>query len=134
MELLLVKRESEKEEDWSIIQSDVKPMELCWQSALYQVRLDTSEVPDRVYSVNHVLTYYDVKTHSLMISPVFLAIFDHDQETKPMDPDVETNWVDAYHAEKYLPIVSQREMVVTLYNEFFAKEPAESLKVYPTRF
>jgi hypothetical protein len=134
MQILLMNREGSERNDWEITFADVKPSELCWQAALNEVRMDTSYVPDRVYSVDKVEVYYDVKTHAVMLAPVFVAFFDFEQDTKPMLPDVNSMWIDAYEAEKHLPLVTQRDMVKLIYHEFFTKNPADSLKVYPTRF
>ena len=134
MELLLLNRNSGQSKEWGVTLASVKPMEMCWQAALNEVRADTSAVPDRMYSVDMVETFYDVRTHAVMLAPVFVAFFDHEVETKPMLPDVNSMWLDAYEAEQHLSLSHQREVLKTIYHEFFAKQPSESLKVYPTRF
>lgn len=135
MQLLLLKRDDTKsEEEWSITTANVKQMEMCWQAALNEVRTDTSHVPDRIYSMDMIQQMYDTRSHSIKLMPVFVAFFDHQQETRPMLPNVNSTWVDAYDAEQMLPFMSQREILKMIYHEFFAKEPHESLKVYPTRF
>ena len=134
MQLLLVNRLDATEDDWGVIYTDVKPMEMCWQAALNQVRLDTSLVPDSVYSVDKVEMFYDVKTHAVMLAPTFLALFDHGQEVAPLDPDIRVMWLDIEEAIQNLPLASQREMVKMLHENYFLKEPCSKLKVYPTRF
>ncbi len=134
VQLLLVNRLNAAEDDWGIIHTDVKPMEMCWQAALSQVRLDTSLVPDSVYSVDKVEISYDVKTHAVMLAPTFLAMFDHGQEVTPLDPDIRVMWLSVDQAMRNLPLASQREMVKMLHENYFLKEPCSKLKVYPTRF
>ena len=134
MELLLMNREDKDPNDWEVTFANVKPMEMCWQAALNEVRKDTSAVPDRIYSVDIVETFYDVVTHAIMLAPVFVAFFDFEQDTKPMMSGVGSMWLDAYEAEKHLPLSHQKQVLTTIYHEYFAKEPPEKLKVYPTRF
>ena len=135
MQILLMKREDSSHPDqWGVTQADVKPMEMCWQAALNEVRLDTSHVPDSIYSVDMVEQVYNTKAHCIMLSPVFVTFFDHSQDTVPMLPGVSSTWVDAYEAEKMLTLMHQSEALKIIYHEFFSKKPDESLKVYPTRF
>ena len=134
MELLIMNRDPGKPDDWGVCQAIVKPMEMGWQAALNEVRVDTSAVPDRVYSVDMVETFYDVKGHCINLTPVFVAFFDYEQETRPMLPDVSSMWIDAYEAEKHLPLVRQREVLKVIYHDYFVREPSEELKVYPSRY
>jgi len=134
MQILLLNRDPEGKDKWEVTFADVKQMEMCWQAALNEVRTDTSAIPDRIYSVDFVETFYDVKSHCIKLSPVFVAFFDHGQETVPMIPSVQSMWVDAAECQVYLDLGHQREIVAMIYKEFFAREPSEDLKVYPTRF
>ena len=134
MEILLLNREESANDEWEVTCANVKPMEMCWQAALNEVRTVTSAVPDRIYSVDMVSTFYDVKTHTIMMEPVFLAFFDYEQDTMPMLPGVGSMWVDAYDAEQHLTLSHEREVLKLIFHEFFTKTPAESQKVYPTRF
>lgn len=134
MQILLLDRDTGSEDNWGITFAQVKPMEMCWQAALNEVRTDTGAVPDRIYSVDHVETFYDVKLHAVMLSPVFVAFFDHGQDTKPILPNVKSMWLDASESMVYLALAHQRDIVKMINKEFFAREPSEDLKVYPTRF
>ena len=133
LEILLLNQD-EGSDNWGINYADVKPMEMCWQAALNEVRTCTSDVPDRVYSVDMIETFYDTTSHAIMLAPVFVAFFDSDRATKPMLPSVSSMWIDAYEAEKYLPSLYQGEVLKMIYHEYFMKEPADKFKVYPTRF
>lgn len=132
LEVLLVSDESLL--DWRVTATNVKQMELCWQAALSEVRKDTSDVPDRVYSVNKVETSYCVLSHAVLLSPIFVAFFDHDQLTTPMLPGFRTMWVKFKDADFYLDKPNQKETLTLIREEFHEKEAPESLKVYPNKF
>lgn len=132
MQVLLMCREGEKE--WGVTHADVKVMEMCWQSALNEVRKDTSAVPDRIYSVDQVETFYCVKTHAIFLSPVFVAFFDYGQDTVPMIPGVECSWVNLGDVGNSLRYSHEKDIIEKIHDNFFLNTPSESLKVYPTRF
>lgn len=132
LEMLLISKDSLL--DWSVSHVNVKYSELCWQAALAEVRRDTGNIPDRIYSVNKVETTFCVVTHSILLSPVFVAFFDHGQETTPMIQEVTTMWVKVKDATFYLEDSNHKEALTVLREEFYLKEPSEKLKVYPAKF
>ena len=116
---------------WAVNYTVVKGSQMCWETALDEVRIKTSHVPDRLYSLDKVEQNYDPKANCIQLAPLMVAFFDNGQETKPVFSNMETSWVDAYEAEKLLPLPRQREALKMIYHEYFLKEPSILMKLYP---
>lgn len=120
--------------EWGVCRANVKYSELCWQAAIAEVRRDTGNIPDRIYSLNNVETVYCVETHSILLSPIFLAFFDVNKETVSIIEGVTSMWVKEKDASIYLDNPNHKKILKLIREEFYLKEPSEALKVYPRKF
>lgn len=132
--LLMQREESINSESWEVSSTQVKPAEIPWQAALNEIRKETSHVPDRIYVLDKIRQRYDTQSHSIQLSPIFVAFFDHDQLTKPLLPGVSSTWVNSTEAKTLLVSPELADIVDQITRDLIFNEPNPQKKVYPTRF
>jgi len=133
MDVLLFQRDSgARKEEWEPLSAKLNWNELGWQSALREVRNYTGHPPDRMYCTDRVEQFYDQLHHCIRLVPVFVAFFDHGQQTSPMTPGISNSWVDYLEATVTMPFPHQRASLLTIFENYVLDHPKDYMKVYPT--
>jgi len=120
---LLLKR-SEKEiypGIWQMVTGKIKPDEKAYNTALREIFEETGLKPIRFYTAPKVNSFYNEKTDTICMIPVFLAEVDKHCEVIISDEHSEYKWVNKEDAKKLLAWPGQRETVDIIY-EYFTNE------------
>ncbi|MFZ0454523.1 MAG: NUDIX pyrophosphatase [Ignavibacteriaceae bacterium] len=123
IEFLLLKR-SEKviyPGLWQMVNGKIKNVEKAYQTALREIREETGIVPEKLWVVPKVNSFYSHENDNIMLLPVFAAQFNFFSKVVISSEHSEFKWVNPEEAKKLLAWDGQRQSVDLILN-YFKKE------------
>ena len=134
IEFLLLKR-SEKEIYpglWQMVNGKIREGEKAHQTALREIKEETGIVPEKLWVVPKVDSFYSHKNDNIMLLPVFASKVNFFSKPVISDEHSEFKWVNPEEAKKLLAWDGQRQSVDLILN-YFNKE-INSLNLVEIRF
>jgi dATP pyrophosphohydrolase len=123
IEFLLLKR-SEKEIYpglWQMVNGKISEGEKAYQTALREIKEETGIVPEKLWVVPKVDSFYSHENDNIMLLPVFAAQFNFFAKPIISNEHSEFKWVSPEEAKKLLAWDGQRQAIDLILN-YFKKE------------
>ena len=123
LEFLLLKR-SEKviyQGLWQMVNGKIKEGEKAYQTALREIKEETGIMPEKLWVVPKVDSFYSHENDNIMLLPVFAAQFNFFSKVEISDEHSEFKWVNPTEAKKMLAWDGQRQSIDLILN-YFKKE------------
>jgi dihydroneopterin triphosphate diphosphatase len=123
IEFLLLKR-SEKviyPGLWQMVNGKIKEGEKAYQTAFREIKEETGIVPEKLWVVPKVDSFYSHENDNIMLLPVFAGQFNFFSKPVISNEHSEFKWVDPEEAKRLLAWDGQRQSVDLILN-YFNKE------------
>jgi len=114
---------------WQQVSGKILQDEKGWQAALREIKEETGIVPESLYSVDVVESFYEATQNCINIIPVFVAFVSDNCDVKLSSEHSEYRWVTAQEAMAYVSYAPQKMSIETIEREFVNKEPPETLRI-----
>ncbi|MCZ7604287.1 MAG: NUDIX pyrophosphatase [Melioribacteraceae bacterium] len=106
---------------WQMVTGSIDKNEKAYQTALREIKEETSLLPKQFWVVPNVNSFYEPKKDYICMVPVFAALVDLDCQVTISNEHSEYKWVSLDEAKKLLAWRGQRNSVEIIY-EYFTKE------------
>ena len=123
LEFLLLKR-SEKviyPGLWQMVSGKIKVGEKAYETVLREIKEETGLMPEGLWVVPKVDSFYSHENDNIMLLPVFAAKFNVSSKVVISDEHSEFKWVNPVEAKKMLAWDGQRQSIDLIVN-YFRKE------------
>ncbi len=132
IEFLLLKRNENQIYPglWQMVTGKMKDGETAYQSALREIKEETSLTPAKFWVVPNVDSFYSHENNYISMMPVFAALVDHNSSVKISDEHCDYKWVNPEEAKKLLVWVGQRNSVDIISNILLKKSISLALLRY----
>ena len=123
MEFLLLKRSDKVIYPglWQMVNGKIKENEKAYETALREIKEETGLVPEKLWVVPKVDSFYSHENDNIMLLPVFAAKFEASSKVVISEEHTEFKWVNPIDAKKMLAWEGQRQAVDLIVN-YFKKE------------
>jgi len=113
LEFLLLKRSPEQYYPnlWQMVTGKIKENETAYQSALREIKEETSLTPEKFWVAPTVNSFYSLDKDYICLLPVFAAKVKYDCEVKLSKEHTEYKWVSSEEAKILLAWAGQRKSV-----------------------
>ncbi|MCS7054380.1 MAG: NUDIX pyrophosphatase [Ignavibacterium sp.] len=113
IEFLLLKRASHQwfPNLWQMVSGKIKDGEKAYESALREIQEETGLVPEKLWVVPNINSFYLFEDDVIHQVPVFLGLVDYNSLVKISSEHSEFKWVLADEAKKLLSWPGQRKSV-----------------------
>ena len=110
-QLLMARRAADKYMGgtWQLITGGLEPNETAWQAALREMREETGLVPQELYRLSTLTSFYRPDNDSLNTAPMFCAIVAENAPVTINGEHSAFDWIDITEAEARLMWPSDRE-------------------------
>jgi dATP pyrophosphohydrolase len=121
IEFLLMKRASNElyANVWQMVTGSIEDGEKAFETALREIKEETSLTPKSLWIVPNVNSFYSSKDDSINMVPVFVAEVDANSEVIISDEHSEYLWCNKEKANKLFAWAGQRESVEII-SEYFS--------------
>ncbi|RJP62180.1 MAG: NUDIX pyrophosphatase [Ignavibacteriales bacterium] len=106
---------------WQMVTGSIDKNEKAYQTALREIKEETSLLPKQFWVVPNVNSFYEPKKDYICMVPVFAALVDLDCQVTISNEHSEYKWVNLEEAKKLLAWRGQRNSVDIIF-EYFTKE------------
>ena len=106
---------------WQMVNGKIKAGEKAYQTVLREIKEETGIVPENLWVVPKVDSFYSHENNNIMLLPVFAAQFNFFSKPVISDEHSEFKWVNPEEAKKLLAWDGQRQSVDLILN-YFNKE------------
>jgi dATP pyrophosphohydrolase len=103
---------------WQMVTGAMQKNERANHTALREIHEETGLVPQKMWVVPYVNSFYSIKRDHICLVPVFAACVSGDEDIILSDEHTEYKWVDKDTAVKLLAWPGQRNSVDVIYNYF----------------
>jgi dihydroneopterin triphosphate diphosphatase len=103
---------------WQMVTGAVQKNERANHTALREIHEETGLVPQKMWVVPFVNSFYSIKRDHICLVPVFAACISGNESVILSDEHSEYQWVDKNTAVKLLAWPGQRNSVEVIYNYF----------------
>ena len=120
LEFLLLKR-AEKEIYpglWQMVNGKVEGDETAYQAAIREIKEETGLIPQKLWVVPYVNSFYSRRRNHICMVPVFAALVDPNSKVILSEEHSDFKWLDKNEAKKLLAWQGQRLSVDTIYDYF----------------
>jgi dATP pyrophosphohydrolase len=114
---------------WQQISGKIRKGEKAWEAALREIQEETGIVPESLYSVDIVESFYEVNQNCVNIIPVFVAFVSGNPEIKLSREHSEFKWITAREADRFLTFPQQKSSILIIEREFVKNKPPDMLKI-----
>lgn len=123
LEFLLLKRAANEiyANVWQMVTGSVEENEKAYQTAIREIKEETYLMPNRMWVVPNVNSFYYSDDDSINMVPVFVAEVDFTNNVRISDEHSEFKWCKKKEAKKLLAWPGQRNSV-DIISEYFSKE------------
>ncbi len=113
LEFLLLKRASYQwfPDLWQMVSGKIKDGEKAYESALREIKEETGLIPEKMWVLPNINSFYLVEDESINLVPVFVARVDMDSIIKISSEHSEYKWVNRKEAKELLAWPGQRRSV-----------------------
>ena len=117
--LLLKRAEDETYPNvWQMVTGSIKKDEKAWETALREIKEETSLIPEHFWVVPTVNSFYNEHRDDVCMVPVFLAEVPEESNVIISDEHSEYKWVTKEEAKDLLAWPGQRNAVDIIYDYF----------------
>jgi dATP pyrophosphohydrolase len=127
--LLLKRKSSYMFGLWQQVAGKVEKGESAVQAILREIKEETGNRPQYLYSADIVETFYDIQHNCLHVVPVFVAELDSKDQVVLSGEHSEFKWVTIDEAKELFSFTQQRLSVDLIGQEFVLKRPARELLI-----
>jgi dATP pyrophosphohydrolase len=123
IEFLLLKRSENQIYPgiWQMVSGKIKDSESAFETAIREIKEETTLVPLKMWTVPRVNSFYTSDTDTICMVPVFAALVNSKSEITISDEHDKFAWVNLNTAKQMLAWDGQRK-AVTLIEEYFLNE------------
>ena len=123
IEFLLLKRNENQIYPglWQMVTGKIKDGETAYQTALREIKEETSLKPVKLWVVPNVNSFYSHENDHISMLPVFAALVQNGSSVKISDEHCDFKWVNPEESKKLLAWVGQRNSV-DIITRYFTKE------------
>ncbi len=106
---------------WQMVTGKMKEGETAYQTALREIKEETTLKPEKFWVVPNVDSFYSHENNYISMMPVFAALVDNNSSVQISDEHCDYKWVNPEEAKKLLAWVGQRNSV-DIITQYFTKE------------
>ena len=123
IEFLLLKRNENQIYPglWQMVTGKMKEGETAYQTALREIKEETSLKPEKFWVVPNVDSFYSHENNYISLMPVFAALVDKNSSIKISDEHCDYKWVNPEEAKELLAWIGQRNSI-NIISQYFIKE------------
>jgi dATP pyrophosphohydrolase len=114
---------------WGPVTGAIEAGENASQSALREIREETGLMPERFYSADYCVQFYEPINHAISVIPVFVGFVGEDQTVALNWEHSDYRWASLEEAIPLLTFGGQRAMFEHVRREFVEREPTEFLRI-----
>lgn len=124
IEFLLLKRSGKVKYPnfWQMVTGSIEKGENAFETVLREIHEETDLIPEKLWLVPNVNSFYDKKNNELNLIPVFVALVENNKEIKISGEHTEYKWVKKNKAKKLVAWDGQRKSIDIIYNFFIKRE------------
>ncbi len=117
---------------WQMVNGKIKKGEKAYQTALREIQEETGIIPEKLWVVPKVDSFYSHENDNMMLLPVFAAKFKTSSNVVISEEHCEFKWVNPIETKKMLAWEGQRQSVDLIFNYF--KEEINFLNLVEIKF
>jgi len=127
IEFLLLKRSGKVKYPnlWQMVTGSIEKGENAYQTVIREIHEETDLIPEKLWIVPNVNSFYDRKNNELNLIPVFVALIEKNKEIKISREHTEFMWVKKNKAKRLVAWDGQRKSIDIIY-KFFVKGEKEN--------
>lgn len=124
IEFLLLKRSGKVKYPnlWQMVTGSIEKGEKIHQTVMREIYEETDLIPEKLWIVPNVNSFYDKKKNEFNLIPVFAALIEKNKEIKISREHTEYKWVKKNEAKKLVAWDGQRKSIDMIYNFFIKRE------------
>lgn len=103
---------------WQMVTGAIQKNERAYYTALREIKEETGLIPEKLWVVPYVNSFYSIKRDHICMVPVFAACVTNRDKVIISEEHTEFQWVDKATALKLLAWPGQRNSVEVIYNYF----------------
>jgi dATP pyrophosphohydrolase len=103
---------------WQMVNGKIKKGEKAFQTALREIKEETGILPEKIWVVPKVDSFYSHENDNIMMLPVFAAKFKASSKISISEEHTEFKWVNPIEAKRMLAWEGQRQSVDLIVNYF----------------
>jgi dATP pyrophosphohydrolase len=109
---------------WQMVSGNIKEGEKAYETALREIREETSLIPNRLYSADTVATFYMHTTDKILLVPIFVAFIDTlKAEVGLSDEHYDYEWASFDVAKERLEFAEQKRIISHIQTNFVLNDP-----------
>ena len=118
LEFLLLKRSDKViyPNLWQMVNGKIKKGEKAYETALREIKEETGLIPERLWVVPNVNSFYSHENDNIMMLPVFAAQVKGNQDVIISDEHCDYQWLNTKSAKEILAWTGQRKSVDIIVN------------------
>jgi dATP pyrophosphohydrolase len=119
---------------WQILTGHVQEGETAVDAVIREMHEETGLRPLVVYSMNHVIRFYEHQDDSIYLVPLFICVVPYSARIKLNSKEHQRyKWCNLQEGQRNLYWLQHRRSLTQVQREFIDKTPEEWLKVYETQ-
>lgn len=124
LEFLILKRAEDENYAgiWQMVTGSIDNNEKAFEAALREIKEETGLLPQKLWVVPNVNSFYSPDKDSVIMIPVFAALVQNDSNVKISSEHSEYKWVNKEEAKQLLAWNGQRKSVDTIYQYFTSEK------------
>ncbi|NMB82100.1 MAG: NUDIX pyrophosphatase [Ignavibacteria bacterium] len=124
LEFLILKRAEDENYAgiWQMVTGSIDNNEKAFEAALREIKEETGLLPQKLWVVPNVNSFYSPDKDSVIMIPVFAALVQNDSNVKISSEHSEYKWVNKEEAKQLLACNGQRKSVDTIYQYFTSEK------------
>lgn len=124
LEFLILKRAEDENYAgiWQMVTGSIDSNEKAFEAALREIKEETGLLPQKLWVVPNVNSFYSPDKDSVIMIPVFAALVQNDSNVKISSEHSEYKWVNKEEAKQLLAWNGQRKSVDTIYQYFTSEK------------
>ncbi len=101
---------------WQMVNGKIKKGEKAYETALREIKEETGLIPERLWVVPNVNSFYSHENDNIMMLPVFAAQVKRNQDVIISDEHCDYQWLNAKSAKEILAWTGQRKSIDLIVN------------------
>jgi len=124
LEFLLLKRANDEKYPgiWQMVTGSINDNEKAFEAALREIKEETGLIPQKLWVVPNVNSYYSPEKDTVIMIPVFAALVKESSKVIISSEHSEYKWVEKEEAKELLAWNGQRKSVDTIFQYFTSEK------------